>query len=156
MKKILRLRVAIIAASLLLPLAGLTYLALANLTTPLTVNVDYPPVTSGSTTVGGNGTQQVFRLGASTASGIFAGLDPKAGTCPAGSIAFLSPSTNPATSESSIGVNDFVYAIKVNNTQSNVNLTAILNGLCPGRVITSVGYCQNPPDKSPTDFVLLS
>src|SRR2546430_17274041 len=119
MKKILRLRVAIIAASLLLPIVGLTYLVYANLTTPLTVDVNYPPTTSGMTTVGGTGRQQVFRLGASTATGDFLGLNPKAGTCPAGSIAFLSPSTTPATSESAIGINDFVYAIKINNTASN-------------------------------------
>jgi len=156
MKKIMRWRVAIIAASLLLSLAGLTYLAYADLTTPLTVDVSYPPTTSGGTTVGGAGRQQVFRLGSSTATGDFLGLNPKAGTCPAGSIAFLSPSTTPATSQSAIGVNDFVYAIKINNTNSNVPLTTELNGLCPGRVITSVGYCQNPPAKSPTDFVLLS
>src|SRR5438067_13816488 len=97
MKKILRLRAALIAASVLLSIAGLTYLAHADLTTPLTVDVIYPPTVISGATVGGSGRQQVFRLGSSTAAFEFAGLDPKVGTCPGGTIAFLHPSTDPTS-----------------------------------------------------------
>jgi len=150
MRIALPLRAAVVFAILLVIIVGLTHLAQADFTSALTVDVEYPAVTSGSNTVGGIGVQQVFRLGGpAVAQGIFAGLDPKVGTCSGGSISFLSGNSG------AIGSQDFVYALKVTNTLSNVALDTILSGACLGRTITSIGFCQMSPNKSPFNAVAL-
>jgi hypothetical protein len=160
MKIALHLRAVLVCAGLLLSITLFTLLAHADLTTPLTVNVSYPPNIAGGTTVGGIGQQQVFRLGSSAADGIFMGLDPKAGICPpGGTISFLFPSTNPTNnfqaSRNAIGINDFVYAMRISNTASNVPLDTLLTGLCANQTITSIGFCQMAPDNNPTAFLVL-
>jgi hypothetical protein len=92
-------------------------------------------------------------LGSSPADGpIFGGLDPKAGTCPpGGTLTFLSGNAG------TIGFNDFVYAIRIENSaSSNVNLDTLLTGLCEGHTpVTSVGFCMMAPRRSPTAFLEL-
>ena len=154
MKRFPRLRVTVlIAAVVLLLTVGFKYLAHAVLVSPLPpVDVVYPvdPNPMNPIKVTGTGKQQVFQPSTMAASDIFTGLDPKAGTCPSGTLTFLAPSADTNTSRAAIGINDFVYAIKINNTASNVALDTLLNGVCPGTTITSIGFCQSPPDKSPT------
>ena len=86
-------KATLMSLALIFSFVGLAYVIAvrADLITPLTVNVTYPTTIAGANRIEGTGVQQVFRLGSSTAAGIFAGLNPRVGTCPAGStLQFLS------------------------------------------------------------------
>jgi hypothetical protein len=151
-KLVRRPRVALALTVALLSLVGLSYLAHAQFTNPLTTDVAYPENTIGNITVQGIGTHQVFRPNAVSgpavpAIGVFANLNPKNGTCPnGGMVVFLHGDQN------AIGVDDFVYALRVNNTTpSDDSLDTILTGACAKRAsITSIGYCALPGSFNPT------
>ncbi|MEO6725116.1 MAG: hypothetical protein ABIP14_07420 [Blastocatellia bacterium] len=149
MKRTSSQKATLMSLALILSFVGLAYVMAvrADLTTPLTVNVTYPTTIVLSNRIEGTGVEQVFRLGSSTAAGTFAGLNPKVGSCPAGgTLQFLSGNA------ASVGTNNFVYAMKVTNgAGSNIDLDALLTGLCPSHApITSVGYCDQAPIKRPT------
>ncbi|MBS1787878.1 MAG: hypothetical protein JST85_09160 [Acidobacteria bacterium] len=142
-------KVALLGAAFIFTFMGLVYVVAvrADLISPLTVDVTYPPTIVGPSRIGGSAVQQVFRLGSSTPTGLFAGLNPKTGTCPgSGTLQFLSGNTG------SVGTNNFVYAMVVTNSmQSTLNLDVLLSGLCDLHTpITSVGYCDQPPIEHPT------
>ena len=126
----------IFSAVLVLLVAEFFTSSKAAFTSPLTVNFTYPLVTDGSRIVEGSGIQQVFREGSVPATGIFAGLDPKVGTSPAGALTFTYQT--PAM----IGASDFVYAIRVKNkVTSNVQLQSLVIGTCLH--VTSMGYVND-------------
>ncbi|HZS09542.1 MAG TPA: hypothetical protein VFD58_32230, partial [Blastocatellia bacterium] len=167
-KRILRPRTVVVTLSILISLiGGYAWLVRAAFTSAITVNVVYPPTSTGGSTVGGTGVQQVFRTGGPPSTAPFAGLDPgnpnPALRCPAGStLTFLS---SPGIM-GPIGPNDFVYALQVSyDPGSTVRLDFVSNGTCAGRKITSVGYCVVPALENqnvaggqftPTQVILLS
>ncbi len=113
----------------------------AAFTTPLTINFTYPLAihpTFSSIKIAGSGIQQVYRLGSVAPTGIFVGLDPKAGTSPAGTML-----TFTYQNAASVGANDFVYAIRIKNEATSTGqLQTALIGTC--RTITSIGYAKDP------------
>lgn len=129
-----------VGAALVPVLVGLAYLTAvqAQLTTAITVNVNYPIQSIGNNTIGGSSVQQVFQLGSSTAAGQFAGLNPQTGTCPGGGApVFLKGNA------AAIGATNYVYTAQVTNSaQSNVQLNTLTQSLCPTHApLTSIGYC---------------
>src|SRR5581483_6346780 len=167
-KRILHPCAIVVTLSILISLiGGYAWLVRAAFTSAITVNVVYPPSGSGGNTVGGTSVQQVFRTGGPPSTAPFAGLDPgnpnPANRCPAGStLTFLSS----AGIMGPIGPNDFVYALQVSyDAGSTVRLDFVSNGTCPGRKITSIGYCVVPSLENqnvaggqftPTQVILLS
>jgi|GEM_PF-6839604 len=129
------------------------------LNSPLNANVFYPMVSSSDkkSTLGGFGIQQVFRPTAInhprvSGAGVFAELNPKAGTCPPENIvAFLFGDSN------TIGTEDFVYAIRLSNvSSSNVNVDTLLVDTCIESVITSAGACRLVSMKETPQFAQLA
>ncbi len=113
----------------------------AAFTTPLTINFTYPLAIRQTSPdliqIAGSGVQQVYRLGSVAPTGIFAGLDPKAGTSPTGTMLNFTYQ-NSAT----IGANDFVYAFRIRNDAiSTVQLQTIVLGTCGN--VTSIGYLKD-------------
>jgi hypothetical protein len=113
----------------------------ASFTSPLTINFSYPifPSAVDPNRIGGSGMEQVFRSGTVPASGVFAGLDPKNGVVPAGTtLEFF------VGNAAAIGANDFVYAIKIQNSaNSTLPLFTFQAGSCQGSNFTSIGYVKN-------------
>ena len=115
----------------------------AAFTTPLTITFNYPLAirqVSPLIQIQASGIQQVYRLGSVAPTGIFAGLNPKAGTSPAGTML-----TFTFQNSSTIGANDFVYAIRIKNDSISVGqLQTALIGTC--RTITSIGFAKDLTD----------